>query len=266
MQDELPYSQSRISKHLGTLRHAGLVSTRREGTWVYYSVEEEALEIARDFVDQLERSKGLSTARIEAVRTGLANAEKASGGARRAALNTLSTSLAADAKSRPGQITVGEISKGLETDQRVELSVERDRCANHISQGEVTPEQRGNISVVFRFCALLNYLYFRRGYVQQRSGQYSGVRRCLRFAHAPERQPSEEGDFHWTAAIHKQRQRVRAGLRHFGLVSPRYLAEEGSGVESLVRKKVKIQRRPVSKPERNRRPSVKDKVGRRGRM
>ena len=56
LQDELPYSQSRISKHLGTLRRAGLVNTRREGTWVYYSVAEEALEIARDFIDQLERS------------------------------------------------------------------------------------------------------------------------------------------------------------------------------------------------------------------
>jgi hypothetical protein len=54
---------------------------------------------ARAFVDQLERSKGLSTSRIEAVRQGLGNAEKASGGARRTALNTLATSLAADAKS-----------------------------------------------------------------------------------------------------------------------------------------------------------------------
>jgi ArsR family transcriptional regulator len=56
LQDELAYSQSRISKHLGTLRRAGLVTTRREGTWVYYSVEEEALRIAREFIDQLERS------------------------------------------------------------------------------------------------------------------------------------------------------------------------------------------------------------------
>jgi ArsR family transcriptional regulator len=56
LQDELPYAQPRISKHLATLRHAGLVTTRREGTWVYYSIEEEALEIARDFIDQLERS------------------------------------------------------------------------------------------------------------------------------------------------------------------------------------------------------------------
>jgi ArsR family transcriptional regulator len=56
LQEDLPYSQSRISKHLGTLRRAGLVTTRREGTWVYYSVDEQALEIAREFVDQLERS------------------------------------------------------------------------------------------------------------------------------------------------------------------------------------------------------------------
>jgi ArsR family transcriptional regulator, arsenate/arsenite/antimonite-responsive transcriptional repressor len=56
LQEELPYSQSRISKHLATLRQAGLVTTRREGTWIYYSVDEEALEIARDFIDQLERS------------------------------------------------------------------------------------------------------------------------------------------------------------------------------------------------------------------
>lgn len=56
LQDDLPYSQSRISKHLGTLRRAGLVTTRREGTWIYYSVDEAALATARDFIDQLERS------------------------------------------------------------------------------------------------------------------------------------------------------------------------------------------------------------------
>ncbi len=56
LQDDLPYSQSRISKHLGTLRRAGLVTTRREGTWIYYSVDEDALAIAREFIDQLENS------------------------------------------------------------------------------------------------------------------------------------------------------------------------------------------------------------------
>jgi ArsR family transcriptional regulator, arsenate/arsenite/antimonite-responsive transcriptional repressor len=56
LHERLPYSQSRISKHLGTLRRAGLVATRREGTWVYYSLEEEALAVAREFLDQLEHS------------------------------------------------------------------------------------------------------------------------------------------------------------------------------------------------------------------
>jgi ArsR family transcriptional regulator, arsenate/arsenite/antimonite-responsive transcriptional repressor len=56
LHERLPYSQSRVSKHLGTLRRAGLVTTRREGTWVYYSLAEEALTIAREYVDQLEAS------------------------------------------------------------------------------------------------------------------------------------------------------------------------------------------------------------------
>lgn len=56
LQEELPYSQSRISKHLGVLRRAGLVTTRREGTWIYYSVEEEALGVGREFIDQLDQS------------------------------------------------------------------------------------------------------------------------------------------------------------------------------------------------------------------
>ena len=56
LQEDLPYSQSRISKHLGTLRRAGLVTSRREGTWIYYAVDEKALATARDFIDQLERS------------------------------------------------------------------------------------------------------------------------------------------------------------------------------------------------------------------
>ena len=53
---EVGLTVANASQHLQVLRQAGLVATRREGTWIYYSVEEEALEIARDFIDQLERS------------------------------------------------------------------------------------------------------------------------------------------------------------------------------------------------------------------
>jgi ArsR family transcriptional regulator len=53
LEERLPYSQSRISKHLGTLRRAGLVAGRREGAWVYYETSGEMLAVARDFLDQL---------------------------------------------------------------------------------------------------------------------------------------------------------------------------------------------------------------------
>ena len=54
---------------------------------------------ARAFVDQLERSNGLPSARITAVRSALASGEKASGGARRTALTQLATQLQTDASS-----------------------------------------------------------------------------------------------------------------------------------------------------------------------
>jgi hypothetical protein len=53
--------------------------------------------VARAYVDQLERSHGLSATRIGAVRSSLARAEHASGAARRTALRTLATQLNGDA-------------------------------------------------------------------------------------------------------------------------------------------------------------------------
>ena len=47
--------------------------------------------LARAYTDQLERSRGMEASRILAVRTGLANAERASGGARRDALTRLAS-------------------------------------------------------------------------------------------------------------------------------------------------------------------------------
>ncbi|HET9370915.1 MAG TPA: hypothetical protein VFO19_11730 [Vicinamibacterales bacterium] len=74
--------------------------------------------LARAYVDQLERSKGLSAARLTAVRNALAAAEKAGGGARRTALTTLATSLNADIsgssdadKVRMLQTAVTDLSK-----------------------------------------------------------------------------------------------------------------------------------------------------------
>ena len=38
------------------LRSAGLVEARRDGRWVYLTLHQEALDAARDFVDQLSDS------------------------------------------------------------------------------------------------------------------------------------------------------------------------------------------------------------------
>ena len=56
-----------------------------------------SFSLSRAYVDQLERSRGLSADRITAVRTALSGAEKASGQARRDALTQLATQLGGDA-------------------------------------------------------------------------------------------------------------------------------------------------------------------------
>ena len=53
--------------------------------------------LARAYVDQLERSRGLGSARVTAIREALADAEGRSGGARRSALSSLASGLDSDA-------------------------------------------------------------------------------------------------------------------------------------------------------------------------
>ncbi|MBL8181604.1 MAG: winged helix-turn-helix transcriptional regulator [Blastocatellia bacterium] len=43
--DELGESQPKVSRHLATLRSMGLVSTRRDGKWIYYAIEPQVDEI-----------------------------------------------------------------------------------------------------------------------------------------------------------------------------------------------------------------------------
>ncbi len=59
--------------------------------------------VARAYVDQLARSRGLPTARINAIRDALTGAERASGQARRDALSQLSTRLSTDAQASTDQ-------------------------------------------------------------------------------------------------------------------------------------------------------------------
>ncbi len=58
-----------------------------------------SFSVARSYVDQLERSKGLSSARIAAVRKSLDSAEKASGAQRVTALNAMATQIQGEASS-----------------------------------------------------------------------------------------------------------------------------------------------------------------------
>lgn len=51
--DALDAAQSRLSFHLKTLREAGLVTDRREGRWVYYTLASDTLEQLRRALDAL---------------------------------------------------------------------------------------------------------------------------------------------------------------------------------------------------------------------
>jgi ArsR family transcriptional regulator len=59
----LDAAQSRLSFHLKTLKDAGLVTDRRQGRWVYYALNPEALEGLTRFVAEMRpRRPGLRLA------------------------------------------------------------------------------------------------------------------------------------------------------------------------------------------------------------
>src|SRR3954467_7394347 len=51
--DALDAAQSRLSFHLKVLKDAGLVTDRREGRWMYYTLNTEALQEMAEVVDNL---------------------------------------------------------------------------------------------------------------------------------------------------------------------------------------------------------------------
>jgi ArsR family transcriptional regulator len=51
--DALDAAQSRLSFHLKVLKDAGLVSDRREGRWMYYTLNANALAEVGEFVESM---------------------------------------------------------------------------------------------------------------------------------------------------------------------------------------------------------------------
>jgi ArsR family transcriptional regulator, arsenate/arsenite/antimonite-responsive transcriptional repressor len=63
LMDELDMAQSRLSWHLKTLSDAGIVSGRKEGRWVYYSLNAEAIAEARAILDSYRPSARRSSSK-----------------------------------------------------------------------------------------------------------------------------------------------------------------------------------------------------------
>ena len=54
--DAMKAGQSRLSFHLKVLKEAGLIQDRREGRWMYYALNPDAIEDLQGLVDQLKEA------------------------------------------------------------------------------------------------------------------------------------------------------------------------------------------------------------------
>ena len=63
LQDALGAAQSRLSFHLGVLKDAGVVTDRRDGRWVYYSLDREALSGIAEFAQAVKPGKHAGSCR-----------------------------------------------------------------------------------------------------------------------------------------------------------------------------------------------------------
>ncbi len=57
LQDELDAAQSRLSFHLRVLKEAGLVTDRRDGRWMYYTIAPDALAEVHDLTIAMQPKK-----------------------------------------------------------------------------------------------------------------------------------------------------------------------------------------------------------------
>ena len=51
--EAMPVSQPAVSHHLRVLRQTGLITDRRQGKWIFYSLNPEAIESAASLLDRL---------------------------------------------------------------------------------------------------------------------------------------------------------------------------------------------------------------------
>ncbi|MDX5422474.1 MAG: metalloregulator ArsR/SmtB family transcription factor [Hymenobacteraceae bacterium] len=55
LEQVLDFTQTKTSRHLAYLRNAGLVSSRKQDQWVYYSVKDEAADFVGQIFNYMER-------------------------------------------------------------------------------------------------------------------------------------------------------------------------------------------------------------------
>ena len=57
IEESLGLGQSKVSRHLAHLRNAGLVSDRREGLWIYYSLAQPRGRLHEQVIEWLQRAE-----------------------------------------------------------------------------------------------------------------------------------------------------------------------------------------------------------------
>jgi len=67
LMDAMKAAQSRLSFHLKVLKDAGLIVDRREGRWMYYSINRDAIEGLQDWIETMKHQTrwGVSARRCD---------------------------------------------------------------------------------------------------------------------------------------------------------------------------------------------------------
>ena len=61
IQNKIDISQNLLSHHLAALRESGLVNTRKEGKWIYYSINTKVVKSLHDYLKKYLKAKSGSS-------------------------------------------------------------------------------------------------------------------------------------------------------------------------------------------------------------